>query len=74
MRPRPDAAENQKKRCRKVSVSNASMRPRPDAAENPPAVSFRRLKTDRASMRPRPDAAENLLDYSSGRNLDTMLQ
>ena len=34
MRPRPDAAENQRRRPAEVSAADASMRPRPDAAEN----------------------------------------
>ena len=39
MRPRPDAAENERQRRTDDRMLNASMRPRPDAAENIDAVS-----------------------------------
>ena len=58
MRPRPDAAENERQQARRLGGGPASMRPRPDAAENPRRVRVR-SRSGRASMRPRPDAAEN---------------
>ena len=58
MRPRPDAAENERRRAERQADRRASMRPRPDAAENcDNAVAA--LAALNASMRPRPDAAEN---------------
>ena len=58
MRPRPDAAENNRKAVLHGVDQQASMRPRPDAAENGAEGSLR-LGNEGASMRPRPDAAEN---------------
>ena len=59
MRPRPDAAENDRfARVRMDPLHPASMRPRPDAAEND-IDRYTMARPDLASMRPRPDAAEN---------------
>ena len=58
MRPRPDAAENDRRDPRGGGECRASMRPRPDAAENAPHRAGVRGAVG-ASMRPRPDAAEN---------------
>ena len=59
MRPRPDAAENQRHDGDQRGGHPASMRPRPDAAENNRGAAGQRPGRRAASMRPRPDAAEN---------------
>ena len=59
MRPRPDAAENQRAKDERGEGEHASMRPRPDAAENRLMDSLGLPAHASASMRPRPDAAEN---------------
>ena len=58
MRPRPDAAENARRRVGVIPGAAASMRPRPDAAENCEEAGCLACRPA-ASMRPRPDAAEN---------------